>query len=313
MTRPLTPRLPGPWRPRPAVPLLTLATLGVGIATSAGVGLRTGEQGSGAAAPIRPVIAAAPVAPAIAPRAAVAASSHSIQIVGFAFAPQSLTISVGDSITWTNQDEAPHTVTTTSGPQSISSPMLSKGQSFTFSFTAPGTYSYYCAVHPDMRAQVVVTPAAAPSTPSAPAKSSTPPAPPVTHSSAAGTTHSAAPSTARSEHSAPSSAAPASTSSAAAAAPPASSAPSAASAAAPPAAAAPSTSVPPGSPTSSAPAAPAPAATDAAAAPAATTGSSTNPLDPTLVLAGLTAGATVYCLLLVASRRPGTARGEDEP
>jgi plastocyanin len=121
MTRPLTPRFPRPWRPRPLLPLLTVVGLAVSIVSSAGVGLRTAARDAGAT-----------VAP-------VAATSHSVQMANFAFTPQVLTVTAGDSITWTNQDEAPHTVTTTSGPQAINSPMLSKGQSFTFPFTVPGT------------------------------------------------------------------------------------------------------------------------------------------------------------------------------
>jgi amicyanin len=85
-----------------------------------------------------------------------AAASFSVQIENYAFAPSSITVDVGDTITWTNDDTAPHTITTSSGPQTLSSPYLSKGQSWSFTFTTPGTYSYYCAVHPYMRAQVIV-------------------------------------------------------------------------------------------------------------------------------------------------------------
>jgi amicyanin len=85
-----------------------------------------------------------------------AAASYSVQIANYAYSPSSITVNVGDTVTWTNDDTAPHTVTTSSGPQSLSSPDLSKGQSWSFTFTAPGTYSYYCAVHPYMRAQVIV-------------------------------------------------------------------------------------------------------------------------------------------------------------
>lgn len=262
MTRPLTPRLAKPGRsgsgPRPLSPLLALVVLAAGILASAGLGLRTAAAG-------RDV----PLAP-------VAATSHSVQIANFAFAPQVLTVTAGDSITWTNQDEAPHTVTTTSAPRAISSPMLSKGQSFTFRFTVPGTYSYYCAVHPDMRAQVVVNPApAAPTTPRPSAKSASSPPPQPTHSVAVASAP-ATPSAVHSQHEgAPS--VPAASSS------PASSAASA---------------------TSAVSAAPASSAlsTDAAAAPAAPGGGQSS-LNPTLVLAGITAGTTVFCLLLVASRR----------
>ena len=60
-------------------------------------------------------------------------------------------------MTWTNMDDAPHTVTTSSGPDKIDSPQLNKGDSFSYTFTKAGTYEYYCAVHPHMRGKVMVT------------------------------------------------------------------------------------------------------------------------------------------------------------
>lgn len=261
MTRPLTPRLRTPWRPRPWVPLLALAVVALGILASASLGLQRPVSGRGSH---------------LAP---VAAASHSVQMANFAFAPQVLTVTVGDSITWTNQDEAPHTVTTTSAPQGISSPMLSKGQSFTFTFTVPGTYSYYCTVHPDMRARVVVKSApAAPTTLSPSAKPSSSSSPSGAHSVAVLPAHPTTPSAVHSHHEVALSAPTAST--------PASSASSAAPAMSP----------------APAPPASAPLSTDAAAAPAVPGGGQSS-LNPTLVLAGITAGATVFCLLLVASRR----------
>ena len=75
----------------------------------------------------------------------------------YKFSPAALTIRSGSKVTWTNMDTAPHTVTIDSGPVKFSSPTLQKGDSFTYTFTTPGTYSYYCAVHPDMTAKVIVT------------------------------------------------------------------------------------------------------------------------------------------------------------
>ena len=94
--------------------------------------------------------------------AAQAASTHQVTMSGYAFAPRSLTITAGDTVTWTNQDQAPHDVKTTSGPASVHSPMLGKGGSWSHTFTTAGTYSYVCTVHPGMTAQLVVEPAAAP-------------------------------------------------------------------------------------------------------------------------------------------------------
>jgi hypothetical protein len=65
-------------------------------------------------------------------------------------------------VTWTNTDQAPHDITTTSAPVAIHSPTLKTGMSWSYTFRTPGNYSYICSIHPDMRATVVVRPAAAP-------------------------------------------------------------------------------------------------------------------------------------------------------
>lgn len=67
-----------------------------------------------------------------------------------------LTIKLGESITWLNNDAAPHTVTTTTAPVAFDSGVFEQGQRFTYTFTTPGTYDFYCAVHPEMIGQVVV-------------------------------------------------------------------------------------------------------------------------------------------------------------
>lgn len=109
------------------------------------------------------VFVAGPVTVLPAP-AAQAATTHQVVMSGYAFAPRSLTITAGDTVTWSNQDQAPHDVKTTSGPAPIHSPMLNKGGSWSHTFTAAGTYGYLCTVHPGMTAQLVVEPAAAPTT-----------------------------------------------------------------------------------------------------------------------------------------------------
>jgi plastocyanin len=92
------------------------------------------------------------------------AAGHAITMANYAFSPASETISVGDSITWTNTDQAPHNVTTTSGPVSIQSPTLNTGQSWSYTFTVPGSYSYICSIHPDMRATLLVQSSVQPTT-----------------------------------------------------------------------------------------------------------------------------------------------------
>jgi plastocyanin len=95
-------------------------------------------------------------------------------IKGYAFDPPALTVPEGTTVTWKNEDTAPHTVTSEgSGP--LDSPNLQKGDSWSFTFTKPGTYPYYCAVHPDMKGTVTVTAAATSTTAAAAAPSTTMP------------------------------------------------------------------------------------------------------------------------------------------
>ncbi|MFE9455138.1 plastocyanin/azurin family copper-binding protein [Streptomyces sp. NPDC006739] len=107
------------------------------------------------------------VLPAPAPPTAEAATAHQVLMSGYAFSPRVLTVTAGDTVTWTNQDQAPHDVETTSGPAPVHSPMLSRGGSWSHTFTTPGSYGYVCTVHPGMTARLVVRAAvvAAPAAP----------------------------------------------------------------------------------------------------------------------------------------------------
>ena len=97
------------------------------------------------------------------PAAAQAKSAdYTIKITNYKFARQALTIKVGQTVKWINEDSAPHTVTTTSGPAKFDSGTLQKGDSWSYTFTKPGTYKYYCAVHPDMKASVTAQGSSAP-------------------------------------------------------------------------------------------------------------------------------------------------------
>jgi amicyanin len=90
------------------------------------------------------------------------------------FTKPELTIKLGESVTWTNLDDVPHNVVTTRAPVEIDSGIFKKGESFTYEFTVPGTYNYYCAVHPEMVGKVVVLDkdgAAVPDEPAAPSES----------------------------------------------------------------------------------------------------------------------------------------------
>ena len=78
-----------------------------------------------------------------------------VTIANFAYSPSNIQVSIGTTVTWTNQDSAPHTVTFKNGMKD--SGWLRQGQSFPYTFTTPGTFDYYCTVHPNMVARVTVT------------------------------------------------------------------------------------------------------------------------------------------------------------
>jgi len=82
------------------------------------------------------------------------ATTHTVTINKYAYGPRTLGVSQGDTVKWTNQDSVQHDVVVTDGPVSFRSPMLSKGQSWSHTFTKPGTYSYTCGIHPDMSGSV---------------------------------------------------------------------------------------------------------------------------------------------------------------
>lgn len=82
------------------------------------------------------------------------AADHVVNIKGFAFEPAILTIAAGDSVTFINQDNAPHTATDKAG--AFDTGRLSNGQQSTLTFGGPGSFDYFCAVHPNMTAQIVV-------------------------------------------------------------------------------------------------------------------------------------------------------------
>ena len=83
-------------------------------------------------------------------------ATNTVTIQNFAFAPATVTIKAGSTLTWTNQDQEPHTVSAMAGP--FHSPTLNTGQSYHYTFTTPGRFEYLCTIHPFMTATVVVTP-----------------------------------------------------------------------------------------------------------------------------------------------------------
>ncbi len=82
------------------------------------------------------------------------ATGVEVKIDNFTFAPGSVTVTVGTTVRWTNHDDIPHTVV--SDDKTFKSKVLDTDEAFTYTFTKPGTYSYFCSVHPKMTAKVVV-------------------------------------------------------------------------------------------------------------------------------------------------------------
>ena len=77
-----------------------------------------------------------------------------MNIQNMAFMSANIQVKVGTTVTWTNQDNVPHSVTFKNGMKD--SGLLNQGQSFSYTFNTPGTYQYYCTVHPYMVATVSV-------------------------------------------------------------------------------------------------------------------------------------------------------------
>ncbi|HET7021476.1 MAG TPA: cupredoxin family copper-binding protein [Xanthobacteraceae bacterium] len=82
------------------------------------------------------------------------AAAAEVEIDQFAFVPQRITVKAGTTVTWINEDDAPHTVA--SSNKLFKSKALDTGDKFSFTFTTPGTYAYFCSVHPHMTGTVVV-------------------------------------------------------------------------------------------------------------------------------------------------------------
>ncbi|PVH27975.1 cupredoxin domain-containing protein [Pararhodobacter oceanensis] len=84
-----------------------------------------------------------------------ATTTHEVSIEGFAFSPASLSIAAGDTVTFTNNDAAPHTATAQSA--GLDTGTLNSGDSESLTFNTPGTFAYRCRFHPAMRGTVTVT------------------------------------------------------------------------------------------------------------------------------------------------------------
>lgn len=89
----------------------------------------------------------------------VSGADRTVAMSGFAFDPATVTVEVGDSVTWENQDGVGHTATGSAG--AFDTGTVSGGQSATVTFDTAGTFAYVCSIHPTMQGSVVVEPASA--------------------------------------------------------------------------------------------------------------------------------------------------------
>jgi amicyanin len=82
------------------------------------------------------------------------ATDAEVDIDQFTFLPQRITVKAGTTVTWINEDDVPHTIVSSS--KVFKSRALDTADKFSFTFTTPGTYDYFCSVHPHMTGAVVV-------------------------------------------------------------------------------------------------------------------------------------------------------------
>ncbi len=96
------------------------------------------------------LLAAAAGFPAVSAQAA----DTNINIDQFAFTPQRVTVKAGATVVWSNDDDVPHTVA--SSTKAFKSKALDTSDKFSFTFTTPGVYEYFCSLHPHMTGTIVV-------------------------------------------------------------------------------------------------------------------------------------------------------------
>jgi plastocyanin len=82
------------------------------------------------------------------------AASAEVKIDNFSFSPATITVAAGTTVTWTNRDDIPHTVV--SDDKVFKSKVLDTDEKFSYTFSKPGTYPYFCSIHPKMTGKIVV-------------------------------------------------------------------------------------------------------------------------------------------------------------
>jgi len=82
------------------------------------------------------------------------ATTPEVKIDNFSFGPATLTVAAGTTVTWTNRDDIPHNVVSTADV--FKSKVVDTDEKFSYTFTKPGTFPYFCSIHPKMTGKVVV-------------------------------------------------------------------------------------------------------------------------------------------------------------
>ena len=111
------------------------------------------------AAALAVAVFAAATLPAASARARETEAKIEVKIDNFVFAPQRIVVKAGTTVTWINEDDIPHTVV--SSTKVFKSSALDTTDKFSFTFATPGTYEYFCSLHPHMTGTVVVEAATA--------------------------------------------------------------------------------------------------------------------------------------------------------
>jgi plastocyanin len=113
----------------------------ISVLTLGGCSLNSSAQNNSAVTPVNTNSSQAPIV-----------GSNAVNIQNFSFNPAELPVSKGTTVTWTNNDSAPHQIKSTT----FNSERLSTGQTFSFTFNEAGAFDYSCAIHPSMTGKIIV-------------------------------------------------------------------------------------------------------------------------------------------------------------
>lgn len=139
--------------------VIILVVIGVIISYARNVSSKNAPASYSAHSSTTPTVSqmSSPLMMTVTPTSAVQNGTN-ITIQNMAFSPSSLTVKKGATVTWTNKDVVEHTVIADNGSSGgLNSAPLQNGQTYSFTFTQPGTYHYSCSIHPYMHGTIIVT------------------------------------------------------------------------------------------------------------------------------------------------------------